>query len=407
MKIERHSVKPTNKVAFLSESVINSIPVKVVVGVTLALTISLSVNSNEISTEKPLDKADNAHNKSMHHQLKTHLPEALFPQQPLVTHMYTADPSAHVFNGKLYIYPSHDIESGVVRNSSGGHFDMRDYHVFSIDEVNKGTQPKVIDHGQALHVDQVPWATKQMWAPDAAEKDGKYYLYFPAKDKDDIFRIGVATADTPTGPFVPEAEPIENAYSIDPSVFQDDDGSYYLYVGGIMGGQLQRWQTGSYIEEDKYPADNEPVYMPKIAKLNADMKSLAQPLQDVVLQDEFGKPILQGDFERKFFEAAWVHKIKDTYYFSYSTGHSRFIQYGTSKSPYGPFTWKGKVLEPVLGWTNHHSIAEFEGKWYLFFHDTSLSGGKTHLRNIKMVELIHNPDGTIQTVDAYLGEISE
>jgi len=330
-----------------------------------------------------------------------------FPQKPLITHMYTADPSAHVFNGKLYIYPSHDIESGVVRNSSGGHFDMRDYHVFSIDKVNENTLPKVVDHGQALHVDQVPWATKQMWAPDAAEKDGKYYLYFPAKDKDDIFRIGVAIADTPTGPFVPEAKPIENAYSIDPSVFKDDDGSYYLYVGGIKGGQLQRWQTGSYIEEDKYPAADEPNYMPKIAKLNADMKSLAQPLQDVVLQDEFGQPIVQGDFDRTFFEAAWVHKLKDTYYLSYSTGYSRFIQYATSKSPYGPFTVKGKVLEPVLGWTNHHSIAEFKGKWYLFFHDTSLSGGKTHLRNIKMVELIHNPDGTIQTVDAYLGEISE
>lgn len=359
-----------------------------------SLTLAMSMNVNAASG-KPEAEPEQPQVKN---------PER-FPQKPLITHMYTADPSAHVFNGKLYIYPSHDIESGVVRNSSGGHFDMRDYHVFSIDEVTENT--KVVDHGQALHVSKVPWATKQMWAPDAAEKDGKYYLYFPAKDKDDIFRIGVASANTPTGPFVPEAEPIKGAYSIDPSVFQDDDGSYYLYVGGIMGGQLQRWQTGSYIEEDKYPADNEPVYMPKIAKLNADMKSLAQPLQDVILQDENGKPILQGDFDRKFFEAAWVHKIKDTYYFSYSTGHSRFIQYGTSKSPYGPFIWKGKVLEPVLGWTNHHSIAEFNGKWYLFFHDSSLSGGKTHLRSIKMVELIHNEDSTIETVDAYLGELDK
>ena len=361
----------------------------------LSLLTSLSINASVASSKSEVKPAA---------QLAIKQAER-FPQKPLITHMYTADPSAHVFNGKLYIYPSHDIESGVVRNSSGGHFDMRDYHVFSIDEVTSKT--KVVDHGQALHVDQVPWATKQMWAPDAAEKDGKYYLYFPAKDKDDIFRIGVASADTPSGPFVPEAEPIKDAYSIDPSVFQDDDGSYYLYVGGIMGGQLQRWQTGSYIEEDKYPADNEPVYMPKIAKLNADMKSLAQPLQDVVIQDEFGKPIVQGDFDRKFFEAAWVHKIKDTYYLSYSTGHSRFIQYGTSKSPYGPFTWKGKVLEPVLGWTNHHSIAEFKGKWYLFFHDSSLSDGKTHLRNVKMVELIHNEDGTIQTVTAYFGKLDK
>ena len=367
-----------------------------------SLTLAMSMNVNAASGKPEAEPEQPQVKTEVNSQVEN--PER-FPQNPLITHMYTADPSAHVFNGKLYIYPSHDIESGVVRNSSGGHFDMRDYHVFSIDEVTENT--KVVDHGQALHVSQVPWATKQMWAPDAAEKDGKYYLYFPAKDKDDIFRIGVASANTPTGPFVPEAEPIKGTYSIDPSVFQDDDGSYYLYVGGIMGGQLQRWQTGSYIEEDKYPADNEPVYMPKIAKLNADMKSLAQPLQDVILQDENGKPILQGDFDRKFFEAAWVHKIKDTYYFSYSTGHSRFIQYGISKSPYGPFIWKGKVLEPVLGWTNHHSIAEFNGKWYLFFHDSSLSGGKTHLRSIKMVELIHNEDGTIETVDAYLGELDK
>src|ERR1051326_5975585 len=114
--------------------------------------------------------------------------------QPLVSHIYTADPSAHVFNGKIYIYPSHDIEAGVPENDFGDHFDMRDYHVLSMDSVGG----KVTDNGVVLSIMDVPWAKRQLWAPDAAYKNGKYYLYFPAKDPDNVFRIGVATSTSPT-----------------------------------------------------------------------------------------------------------------------------------------------------------------------------------------------------------------
>lgn len=96
-----------------------------------------------------------------------------------------------------------------------------------------------------------------------------------------------------------------------------------------------------------------------------------------------------------------MHRYGGTYYFSYSTGDTHFIVYATGDSPYGPFTYRGRVLEPVLGWTNHHSIVEFKGKWYLFYHDSQLSGGKTHLRNVKVVEVKHGPDGLIETIDAY------
>ena len=102
----------------------------------------------------------------------------------LVDHLYTADPSAHVFEGRIYIYPSHDIDAGIPFNDNGDHFGMRDYHVFSMDRIDG----EVVDHGVALDIDEVPWAKRQMWAPDAAEKNGKYYFYFPAKDYDDIFR---------------------------------------------------------------------------------------------------------------------------------------------------------------------------------------------------------------------------
>ena len=319
-----------------------------------------------------------------------------FLSEPLVTASYTADPSAHVFNDTLYIYPSHDIESGIPEDDLGSHFDMQDYHVFSM----TAADGDVIDHGVALSVDNVPWATRQMWAPDAAYRDGTYYLYFPAKGQDSVFRIGVATGSSPTGPFEAEAQPIANSYSIDPAVFEDSDGSYYMYFGGIWGGQLQRWRSGSYQAEDTYPGDDEPALMPKMARLQDDMLGFAEEVKDVPLVDENGDPLLAGDNDRRFFEAAWVHKYNDTYYFSYSTGDTHFIAYATGDNPYGPFTYRGVILNPVLGWTNHHSIVEFQGKWYLFYHDTELSG-KTYLRNVKMTELTHNEDGTIETIDAY------
>jgi Glycosyl hydrolases family 43 len=321
-----------------------------------------------------------------------------FLTQPLVSHVFTADPSARVFNGKIFIYPSHDIEAGVRPDDLGSHFAMRDYHVFSMEKIGG----PVTDHGVALDIGNVPWAGRQMWAPDAAEKGGKYFLYFPVKDKQDVFRIGAAVGDNPGGPFTPQAAPIKGSYSIDPAVFKDTDGSHYMYFGGIWGGQLQRWASGAYKPEDVYPAKDQPALSAKVARLGDDMTTFAEPPKDVVLLDENGKALAAGDNGRRFFEAAWVHKYNGTYYFSYSTGDTHFIMYATGKSPYGPFTVRGRILEPVLGWTNHHSIVEFQGKWYLFYHDAQLSGGQTHLRNIKMTELKYRADGTIVPIDAYV-----
>src|SRR5690606_29467219 len=232
----------------------------------------------------------------------------------LSSELYTADPSAHVFNGRLYVYPSHDFESGIPQDDLGSHFNMEDYHVFSMDNVG-GT---VTDHGLALHLDDVPWAGRQMWAPDAAQKNGEYFLYFPVKDKEDIFRIGVAKSNKPEGPFKPMDKPIEGSYSMDPAVFEDSDGKYYMYFGGIWGGQLQKWSDGEYKGEDKYPADNEPALSPKVALLADDMVSFAEEPKDVVILDENGEPITTGDNDRRFFEAAWVHRYQDKYYLSYS-----------------------------------------------------------------------------------------
>lgn len=320
-----------------------------------------------------------------------------FISAPLVTNIYTADPSAHVFNGKIYVYPSHDIESGIPQNDNGDHFDMKDFHVLSMDSVGG----EVKDNGEAINIKDIPWAGRQLWAPDAAEKNGKYYLYFPVKDKQDIFHIGVGVSDSPVGPFKSEATPIDGSFSIDPAVFKDSDGSHYMYFGGIWGGQLQRWATGTYNPADTYPENDKPALSPKVAKLKDNMLSYAEKPRDLQIIDKDGKPLTNGDNNRRFFEASWMHKYNGKYYFSYSTGDTHNIAYAIGDNPYGPFTYQGVILEPVLGWTNHHSIIEFQGKWYLFYHDSSLSGGQTHLRSVKVTELHYNADGTIQTLNAF------
>lgn len=323
--------------------------------------------------------------------------------RPLVSHLFTADPSAHVFQGKLYIYPSHDIETAMPENDYGDHFDMRDYHVFSMDSIDG----PVTDHGVALDLKEVPWAGRQMWAPDAAHKNGTYYLYFPLKDKENIFRIGVATASSPEGPFKALPQPIKGSFSIDPAIFEDDDGSHYLYFGGLWGGQLQFWQNGSYSSDistpyANLPSNNQPALCPKVARMNSNLLEFDEKPKDLVILDKEGNPLKAGDNEKRFFEAAWMHKYKGTYYFSYSTGDTHYICYATGDNPYGPFTYRGIILTPVLGWTTHHSICPFKGKWYLFYHDCELSGGKTHLRNIKVTELFYREDGTIETIDGNL-----
>jgi hypothetical protein len=319
--------------------------------------------------------------------------------QPLVTHIYTADPSAHVFEGRIYIYPSHDIEAGAAFDDDGGHFQMRDYHVLRQDSP---TAPAT-DCGVALSVDDVPWAERQMWAPDAATKDGRYYLYFPAKRADGIFQIGVAVGDRPEGPFTPDPEPIEGSYSIDPAVYGDEDGAHYMYFGGIWGGQLQKYRDNRYDAAHEEPTGDAPALGPRVARLAEDMRRFAEAPREVLIVDEAGLPLRADDHDRRYFEAPWIHRHAGRYYLSYSTGNTHYLCYATSDSPYGPFTYQGRILEPVVGWTTHQSIVQFDGRWWLYYHDSILSGGVTHLRSAKVVEIEHGADGRIRTLHPYGG----
>lgn len=314
--------------------------------------------------------------------------------KPLVTHIYTADPSAHIFEGKIYIYPSHDLDHDNVADDTGDQYDMEDVHVFSME--NATSSP--IDHGEVLHLKDIPWAKKQLWAPDAAFKNDTYYLYFAAKDKQDIFRIGVATSKSPGGPFKAQPNHIPGSFCADPCVFIDEDGQGYLFFGGLWGGQLEKWKTGEYDPDGKGPEDHQPALGPRMVKLASDMMNLDGPISEISILDEKGQPLTAGDHARRFFEGSWVHKYHGTYYLSYSTGDTHLLVYATSKNIQGPYTYGGVILNPVLGWTTHHSIVEFQNQWYLFYHDTTLSGGIDNKRNIKMAEIFYNVDGSIKTV---------
>ena len=314
--------------------------------------------------------------------------------------MFTADPSAHVFDDKLYIYPSHDIPHEGEDNDNGDEYQMRDYHVLSLDSL----EADCVDNGLALSEGDVPWVSSQMWAPDAAYVGGKYYLFFPARDKDEIFRLGVAVSDSPTGPFTPEPNYIEGSYSIDPAVLVDDDGKVIVYYGGLWGGQLEKWRTGKFDPNAPFSPEPDPeaaALGPMCAVMNDDMKSFATKPEMLRILDENGEPLKAKDEDRRYFEGPWMHKYNGTYYLSYSTGTTHYIVYATSDNPMGPFTYRGRIMEPVIGWTTHHSIVEYHGKWYIFYHDCEMSGGINHRRSVKYTELKYNDDGTIVTIDPY------
>lgn len=308
---------------------------------------------------------------------------------------YMADPAVHVFEGKLYIYPSHDWDSDVKDHTDGNHYDMRDYHVLSIDGNPMKTDAK--DCGMQFTVGDVAWASRQLWDNDCVEVDGKYHLVFSAKDKNGLFRLGVANADRPEGPFRPNADPIRGSYSIDPCVFKDDDGRVYVYFGGLSGGQLQRYRDNTMLPVEHLPKGAEAALPSRVALMTTDVQQFAEAPRPVLVVDSAGNQ-LRADDPHRFYEASWMHKHRGTYYFSYSTGTSHLLCYATGNNPYGPFTYRGVLLEPVEGWTTHGCITEWKGHTYLFYHDCGPSHGQSNLRSLKVKELTYTPDGLL--VDA-------
>ncbi|NML64412.1 family 43 glycosylhydrolase [Hymenobacter sp. RP-2-7] len=286
-------------------------------------------------------------------------------QNPLITTQFTADPSARVFNGRVYVYPSHDILATPGRGRVGW-FCMADYHVFSSANLTDWT-----DHGVIVTQNQVPWVkpdSYSMWAPDCIARNGKYYFYFPSTPRDTTdgkgFRVGVAVADQPTGPFVPQPLPIRGVHGIDPNVFIDRDGQAYLY-----------WSQGHLYA----------------AKLQPNMLELASA------------PVTLGELPTKGLkEGPYMFERKGIYYLTYPhvANKTERLEYATSPSPLGPFTVRGVIMDesPTGCWTNHHSITQFRNQWYLFYHHNDLSPQFDKSRSIRLDSLFFEPDGAIRKV---------
>ena len=285
-------------------------------------------------------------------------------QNPLILDQFTADPSARVFEGKVYVYPSHDIPCQKGQGFIG--FCMADYHVFSSKNFIDWE-----DHGVIVSQDKVEWVDStrySMWAPDCIFKNGRYYFYFPAISREKSFQkrqaIGVAVSDKPYGPFKPELKPIDGVYGIDPNPFIDKDGQAYIY-----------WAAGQQLF---------------MAKLKDDMKELAS------------EPQMVKELPAKFKEGPYLFERNGIYYFTfpYVPNTTERLVYAMGDNPMGPFKYTGVIMDesPAGCWTNHHSIIEYKGQWYLFYHHNDLSPDFDKNRSIRADSLFFNEDGTIQKV---------
>ena len=285
----------------------------------------------------------------------------LSAQNPVIRNQYTADPTARVFGGRVWLYASHDILSPVEPEKKW--FCMADYHVFSSEDLMDWT-----DHGVILSQENVPWGKPDgysMWAPDCVEKNGKYYFVFPNAPKDRPgFAIGVAVADAPDGPYTPYAEPIPGVWGIDPCVLQASDGNTYLYWSGmgLMG-----------------------------ARAKDDLTALE------------GSPVrLDENLPQGFKEGPFIFEREGRFYLTYPwvQDKTETLAYAMSDNPLGPYEFKGILMaqSPNECWTNHHSFVQYKGEWYLFYLHNDYSPAFDKNRSVRIDKVVFNPDGTILPV---------
>jgi hypothetical protein len=291
-----------------------------------------------------------------------------FGQNPIVRDQFSADPTARVFNGKVYVFPSHDILAPEGKGLRKDWFCMADYHVFSSDNLTDWT-----DHGMIVSQNKVAWVDStsySMWAPDCIERNGKYYFYFPANKNiagpngRKGFGIGVAVADKPEGPYIPQAEPIKGVNGIDPNVLIDKDGQAYLY-----------WSMGNLF----------------VAKLKENMLELdSEPLAIPNLPDKGLK------------EGPYTFERNGVYYLTFPHVENKIerLEYAIGDNPMGPFKMTGVIMDesPINCWTNHQSIVQYNNQWYLFYHHNDYSPKFDKNRSIRVDSLFFDADGKIRKV---------
>ena len=288
--------------------------------------------------------------------------QGILGQNPIIRDQFTADPTARVFGERIYLFPSHDILPPEGQRQNW--FCMEDYHVFSSENLVDWT-----DHGVIVSQQQVPWGKQNgysMWAPDCVERGGKYYFYFPnAPQEGRGFAVGVAVADRPEGPYKLEPEPIRGVSGIDPCVLMDTDGQAYLYWGSMM-------IRGARLKDNMKELDGEP----------EEMKGLPEGFKEGPFAFRRG-----GWYYLTF---PWVRKEKGTETLAYAMSHS----------PLGPWDFKGIIMEEHANacWTNHHSLVEYKGQWYLFYHHNDYSPNDDKRRSVCIEKIAFNADGSIRPV---------
>lgn len=278
-------------------------------------------------------------------------------QNPIIRNQFSADPTARVFNGKVYLYPSHDIIAPKDKNLKKDWFCMEDYHVFSSVNLIDWT-----DHGVIVAQTKVPWLTTtnyDMWAPDCVFKNGKYYFYFPVGGK-----IGVATSYKPDGPYTVLDKPVAGIGGIDPVVMQDKDGVAYIFTAK---GRIN------------------------VAKLKDNMVDVDGEVQTVANLPTKG--LIEGPF---------AFELNGKYYLTYPHVENKIerLEYAMSDSPMGPYKPVGVIMDESASgcWTNHQSIVKYKGQWYLFYHDNDYSPKFDKNRSVRVDSLFFNADGTIRKV---------
>lgn len=317
---------------------------------------------------------------------------AMFAQNPFVVGQFTADPTARVFGNRIYVYPSHDILPPAGQRQDW--FCMADYHVFSSSDLVEWT-----DHGMILDQKQVPWGAPEgysMWAPDCIQgKDGRYYFYFPDAPKGGRgFGVGVAISDTPTGPFVPQAENIKGVSGIDPCVLQASDGNNYIFWGG--GGLRVAKLKDNLLEL----SEDNPVDTVKFGDRQMVTVGVAC---DKTLPEGFKEGPFAFERNGKYYLTyPWVRYKKGDKNEKGETldNPTETLAYAMSDNPMGPYEYKGLIMKesPVGCWTNHHSIVNYKGQWYLFYHHNDYSPNDDKRRSVRIDSLHFNADGTIQEV---------
>ncbi|MDQ0963620.1 arabinoxylan arabinofuranohydrolase [Streptomyces sp. B4I13] len=292
-------------------------------------------------------------------------PTAARADNPVVQHVYTADPAPLVHNGRVYLYTGHDEDGST-------YFTMKDWRVWSSADMVNWT-----DHGSPLSLTTFSWASADAWAGQVVDRNGRFYWYVPVKSRaTGRMAIGVAVSDSPTGPFRDAlGRPLVENGEIDPTVFVDDDGQAYLYWGNP-----NLWYV----------------------RLNADMTSYAGSATRIPLTTA-GFGTRTGDANRPtlYEEGPWVHKRNGLYYLVFAAKCcSEFVAYSTAPGPTGPWTYRGTIMPTQGGsFTNHPGIADFKGNSYFFYHNGALPGGGGFTRSVAVERFAYNADGTIPVIN--------